>query len=116
EFRQHFRILLELAIQRAGDIAGNVMVLSIPDWGVTPFASHHSPENIRSEIDMFNFICQAEAEHFQANFIDITTAQRADASSTGFLAPDMLHPSGVEYLKWARQLSDKIITVLEPGL
>lgn len=113
EFRVHFRMLLELAIQRADGIANNVIVLSIPDWGITPFAIHHSPEKIRSEIDMYNFICQAEAEHFQTNFLDITTAQRHDANSTEYLAPDMLHPSGREYFKWAEQLSSKIMTTLE---
>ncbi len=108
EFRVHFRVLLELAVQRAGGVANNVIVLSIPDWGVTPFAVHKSPEKIRSEIDMYNFICQAEADYFQTHFIDITTAQRQDGNSDDFLATDKLHPSGKEYAKWAEQLAKTI--------
>jgi lysophospholipase L1-like esterase len=112
EFRVHFRVVLELAIERAGGIAKNVAVLSIPDWGVTPFALEKEPEKISQEIDMYNFICQAEAEHYQTHFIDITTAQRQDANVTDFLAADKLHPSGKEYAKWAEQLA----TVISKGL
>lgn len=108
EFRVHFRHILELAIQRAGGIAQNVIVLSIPDWSVTPFAINKSPEKISSEIDMYNFICQAEAEHFQTRFINITDSQRQDGNREEFLAADMLHPSGKEYSKWAEQISKEI--------
>lgn len=113
EFRLHFRVLLELAIQRAGGIAKNVLVLSIPDWGVTPFANDKNPGKISAEIDMYNFICQAEAEYFQTHFIDITTAQRQDGNSADFLAHDQLHPSGKEYFKWAKQLSNTIQSLIE---
>lgn len=113
EFRVHFRVLLEKAIQKAGGQANHVIVLSIPDWGVTPFGAPKSPEAIRSEIDVYNFICQAEAEHFQTHFIDITTSQRLDGHNADFLAHDQLHPSGKEYHKWALQLSDSIQSVLE---
>jgi len=112
EFRVHFRLVLELAIQRAGGISNNVVVLSIPDWGVTPFAMNKSPEKISLEIDTFNFICQAEAEYYQTHFIDITTAQRQDGNQADFLAADNLHPSGKEYFKWA----EKLAKVISAGL
>ena len=108
EFRIHFRLVLELAIQRAGGNSRNVIVLSIPDWGVTPFALDKSPEKISREIDMYNFICQAEAEHYQTRFIEITTAQRQEGNQADFLTGDYLHPSGKEYLKWATQLANLI--------
>lgn len=114
EFRVHLRCLLELAIKLAYGLADHVMLLSIPDWGVTPFAIEKDREKIRSEIDLYNFICQAETEYFQTNFIDITTEQRQDGHSTRFLAADGLHPSGDEYTKWALQLSARIQSVLEP--
>lgn len=113
EFRLHFRVLLELAIQRAGGIAKNVLVLSIPDWGITPFANDKNPGKISAEIGMYNFICQAEAEYFQTHFIDITTAQQQDRNSADFLANDQLHPSGKEYFKWAKQVSNTIQSLIE---
>jgi len=116
EFRGHFRVLLEKAIQKAGGQSNHVIVLSIPDWGVTPFAVNKPTEKIRSEIDLFNFICLAEAEYFQTHFIDVTTSQRQDGNNTDFLAHDQLHPSGKEYFKWAQQLSDVIQSVLNKSL
>jgi len=112
DYRPGFESLLKQAIQFANGKADHVIVLSIPDWGVTPFAIHKSPEKIHSEIDMYNFICQAEAEHFNVGFIDITTAHREDAHNEEFLADDKLHPSALEYAKWANQLFNKIITEL----
>jgi len=116
EFREHFRVLLEKAIQMAGGQAGHVIVLSIPDWGVTPFAINKPTEKICSEIALYNFICQAEAEYFQTHFIDITTSQRQDGNNGEFLAHDQLHPSGKEYFKWAQQLSDIIQSVLNKSM
>ncbi len=116
EFRGHFRVLLEKAIQKAGGQANHVIVLSIPDWGVTPFAINKPTEKICSEIDVYNFICQAEAEYFQTHFIDITTSQRLDGKNGEFLTHDQLHPSGKEYFKWAVQLSNIIQSVLNKSL
>lgn len=116
EFRGHFRVLLEKAIVRAGGEANHVIVLSIPDWGVTPFAMDKPSEKIRSDIDMYNFICQAESEYFQTHFIDITSSQREDGNKADFLAQDQLHPSGKEYLKWAQQLSETIQLILGDAL
>jgi len=116
EFRGHFRMLLEKVIRSAGGQASRVIVLSIPDWGVTPFALAKPIEKIRSEIELFNFICQAEAEYFQTHFIDITTSQRLDGHNGEFLAHDQLHPSGKEYFKWAQQLSDIILSVINKSM
>ena len=113
EFRLHLRSILEGAIQKANGVSKHVIVLSIPDWGVTPFANKQSTEKIRVEIDMYNFICQAEAEYFQTHYIDITQAQRADGNNEAFLAPDQLHPSGKEYAKWARKLADEMMAILK---
>ena len=113
EFRLHFRAILEAEIQKDNGVSKHVIVLSIPDWGVTPFANKQSTEKIRVEIDMYNFICQAEAEYFQTHYIDITQDQRADGNNEAFLAPDQLHPSSKEYAKWARKLADEMMAILK---
>ncbi|MES2891238.1 MAG: GDSL-type esterase/lipase family protein [Bacteroidota bacterium] len=113
EFRMHFRYLLEQALRFADNIARHVTVLSIPDWSVTPYAANEDRNRISSEIDLYNFICQAEAAHFQTNYIDITTSQRADGHSSDYLASDRLHPGGKEYLKWAEKLSAEMENAFE---
>ncbi len=111
-FKIEFEHLLQRAIQFAGNKPHRIFVLSIPDWGVTPFADGRDRKQIADEIDVFNAVCQTSAEAFQTNFINITVSQRADGNKTAFLAPDGLHPSGKEYKKWADKLTDAILKQL----
>jgi len=110
-FEIEFEHLLQRAIQFANNNANHVFVLSIPDWGITPFAAGRDRKKIAEEIDAYNNVCKAGAEKFKTHFIDITTSQRADGSKDEFLAADKLHPSGKEYAKWAAQLVKAISTV-----
>jgi lysophospholipase L1-like esterase len=111
-FKIEFEHLLQRAIQFTGNKPHRVFVLSIPDWGVTPFAVGRDRKQVAEEIDVYNDICKKSAAAFKANFINITTSQREDGSKTDFLATDGLHPSGKEYKKWAAQLADAILKVL----
>jgi lysophospholipase L1-like esterase len=112
EFKIEFEHLLQKAIQFSGNRPYRVVVLSIPDWGVTPFAEGRDRKKTAEEIDVYNDICKKSAAAFKANFISITTSQREDGNKTEFLAPDGLHPSGKEYKKWAAELADAILKTL----
>lgn len=112
EFKNEFEILLQMAIQFAGGIESNVYVLSIPDWGVTPFAKERDLEKIENEINDYNKACEESAAASKTQFIDITGEQRKHGNDPDFLAPDGLHPSGKEYKKWATKLSNMILTRL----
>jgi lysophospholipase L1-like esterase len=104
-FEIEFEHLLQSAIQFANNKTNHVFVLSIPDWGVTPFAADRDRTEIAKEIDAYNVVCNTAAKKFNTNYIDITTAQRIDGSKDEFLANDKLHPSSKEYKKWAEKLS-----------
>ncbi|MBK7309146.1 MAG: SGNH/GDSL hydrolase family protein [Chitinophagaceae bacterium] len=112
EFKIEFEHLLQKAIQFSGNRPYRVVVLSIPDWGVTPFAEGRDRKQVAEEIDVYNDICKKSAAAFKANFINITISQRDDGNKTAFLAPDGLHPSGKEYKKWAAELADAILKAL----
>ena len=109
EFKKEFELLLQMAIQFAGGIEKNVFVLSIPDWGVTPFAHDRDRKKIASEIDAYNTVCERSAATFQTHFIDITGAQRLHGNDAEYLAGDGLHPSGKEYKKWAIEFSKLVL-------
>jgi GDSL-like Lipase/Acylhydrolase family len=108
-FKMEFEKLLRRAIQFASNIPRHVFVLSIPDWGITPFAADKDRKKIAEEIDAYNLVCKATAEKCNTHFIDITTAQRVDGDKEEFLAVDKLHPSGKEYAKWARRVMDNFL-------
>jgi len=107
EFKPEFRFLLNKAISYAHD-PSNVFVVSIPDWGVTPFAEGRDRKQIAVEIDDYNGACKEIAEELNIQFIEITNSQREDGTKDEFLAGDKLHPSAMEYGKWAEKIFNKI--------
>jgi lysophospholipase L1-like esterase len=108
EYKEQFEALLQQAIGFAGNKEQHVFVLSIPDWGVTPFASGKNSATIAHEIDSFNAVNKLFAEKYGVNYLDITPGTRQAASDRSLLAADQLHPSGKEYSKWALKLAGAI--------
>jgi lysophospholipase L1-like esterase len=102
EYRQQFVELLERAIGLAGGDPGRVLVLSIPDWGVTPFAINQNRAAIGSDIDAFNRINAEETQRLGAHYVDITPESREAADNEAMIAGDGLHPSGKMYADWAQ--------------
>jgi lysophospholipase L1-like esterase len=111
-FSIEFEALLQQAIQFAGGNKQRTFVLSIPDWGVTPFAEGRDRQNIAQEIDQYNDTCKTITLSQGVNFIDITTSQREDGNKPAFLTEDELHHSASEYQKWAEQLSQSIAATI----
>jgi len=101
QYRNQFRGLLQRAIGFAGGQAGRVIVLSIPDWGVTPFAASRDREKIAREIDQFNAINREETLRAGARYVDVTPVSRRGAADPTLNAEDGLHPSGSQYRAWA---------------
>jgi lysophospholipase L1-like esterase len=104
EYRTQFTQLLQQAIQYAGNNTQRVTVLSIPDWGVTPFANGYDRALVAAQIDSFNVINRELSAQYRVNYIDITPISRQAATDVGLLAPDGLHPSGRMYGLWAERL------------
>jgi lysophospholipase L1-like esterase len=94
-----FRELLAYAVGRAGGDPHRVIVLSIPDWGVTPFAADRDRGRIAREIDAFNRINAEAAAEAGAHHVDVTEASRQ--AGADLLVADGLHPSPEAYEVWA---------------
>ena len=105
EYTTEFTTLLNTAIQYAGNRPKRVAVLSIPDWGATPFANGSNRALIARQIDSFNVINKQIALSKAVNYIDITPSTRMAATDPTLVATDGLHPSGKEYAKWAVELA-----------
>jgi lysophospholipase L1-like esterase len=103
EFDIHFQYLINRAIHFASGNPANVIVLSIPDWGLTPFNTERDKAAISSDIDAYNAVKKKYAQQLGAHYIDITESTRTNATDADFLAMDGLHPSGKEYAIWAEQ-------------
>jgi lysophospholipase L1-like esterase len=104
-YKPGFEELLKKAIVYAGNKAERVVVLSIPDWGVTPFANGRDRAQIAREIDAYNAANKQIAEQYHVHYIDITPWTREAAADNSLLAADGLHPSGKEYKRWAERIA-----------
>ena len=107
-YAKEFELLLNQAIGFAGHKNKRVYVLSIPDWGVTPYAANRDRSKIAREIDAYNAINKTLARKYSVFYIDITPGSREATMDNGLLASDELHPSGKEYARWATLLASAI--------
>ena len=107
-YREEFSALLERAVALAGGDAGRVLVLSIPDWGVTPFARDGNRDlaRIADEIDDYDAVNREVSESRGAVWRDITDLTRDFGARRDMLADDGLHPSGAMYALWVERLMD----------
>ena len=102
EYRAQFRELLLRAIGFAGGQPKHVVVVSIPDWGVTPFARGRDHAQIAHDIDAFNAVALSESRRAGARYADVTPISRRAASDSSLVAPDGLHPSAKMYREWLK--------------
>ena len=102
DYRGEFATLLDRAITLARGRADRVLVLSIPDWGVTPFGagSGRDVAQIARELDAYNAVAKAECERRGIAFVDITPVSRTRGAEAGMVADDGLHPSAAMYAEW----------------
>jgi len=113
KYREEFIFLLNKSIEYAGGDANRVIVLSIPDWSVTPFAQTHHAEKVTREIDTFNAVNKEETENAGAHYIDITPISREALNDPTLIALDGLHPSGKMYTEWAKLAYPVALKVLQ---
>ncbi len=112
EYDNEFKELLQKAILFAGGKSGRVIVISIPDWGLTPFAANRDRETIGKEIDAFNRINYKSAQAMGARYVDVTAITRNVTDDSTLIAEDGLHPSAKMYALWTDKLVPLAKTIL----
>ena len=110
KFKTEFNKLLKQAIDIAGT-SKRVFVVSIPDYGVTPFGSSDS-ERIGKELDEYNQYKLERCKELNIPFINITEISRNLADGPDALAPDKLHPSARQYSEWVKEILPKAMELL----
>ena len=104
-YKEEFEELLKKAIGFANNKKDHVIVVSIPDYGITPFARELDSEKISGEIDVFNTINRAISVQYKVSYLDITPDSRESAGNPSLIARDGLHPSAEAYMIWAEKLA-----------
>jgi lysophospholipase L1-like esterase len=112
EYRLQFIQCLNKAIEYSGNRKQLVFVLSIPDYGATPFGASNATQ-IGLEIDLFNAINKQVCLQMNIDYTDITLSTRMAVNNPNLVAADGLHPSGIEYAKWAAMLKLKMLALVQ---
>ncbi len=105
-YRIEFEALLMRAIAFAGGDTAKTVVISIPDWGATPFAADRDRALIAKEIDAYNAANREISERYKVAYIDITQHSRRALFDSALTASDGLHPTGIVYTHWASLIKD----------
>lgn len=112
-YRIEFANLLNTAIQFANGDKTKVVVISIPDWSVTPYTNGFDRNAIATEIDQFNAINKDETSKAGVAYVDITPYSRTAATNTSLVAADGLHPSAIMYSNWVQLMLSEVLKALK---
>lgn len=96
------KILLEINYLKKGN--SKIIIISIPDWGYSPFGENFDRNRISSEINAYNGILKKFANINNFKFVDITEISRKGISEPSLIANDNLHPSGLMYHEWVKKI------------
>ena len=110
-YRRDMRGLIEKAIELAGGSPARVVVISVPDWTVSPAGKSRRPS---VSIDQFNDAARTLSNDLGTGYVDITAFSRRATDRTMF-APDGLHPSAMQYAEWARMILSEARRALAAG-
>ena len=108
-----FLFLLKKSISLAGNNPNRVVVLSIPDYGVTPFASEKNTPKISREIKEYNSISKSISDSLGVSYVNITPISIKAENDSTLLAKDQLHPSGKMYGEWVKRALPEILLLLQ---
>jgi lysophospholipase L1-like esterase len=109
QFQTEFIELLEIAIKFAGYKSEQVFVVSIPDWGITPFGGKGQNKTISEQIDLYNKVKKEETDKKGILFIDITPISRLAINDISLIAKDGLHPSEKMYRQWVEKILPELL-------
>ncbi|MEL7534496.1 MAG: SGNH/GDSL hydrolase family protein [Bacteroidota bacterium] len=113
QYEKEFGELLDRAIQFAQGDKSKVFVVSIPDYGATPFGQSADPQKIGEELDQYNAYAQTVCEAREIPFFNITPISREAVNDPELVASDNLHPSGKMYGQWVDLFWEDVKGLLE---
>lgn len=111
-YKADFEQLLKQAISFAGGKPSRVFVVSIPDYGATPFGQEKNPKEIAKELDQYNNIARNICNKYQVSFINITPYSKKASEDPSLTADDNLHPSGKMYQQWVSKIIPVVLDKL----
>ena len=105
EFEEDLNKLMD-EMKRIKKNDGSIIIISIPDWGYTPFGESSDMSDISEQINLFNSSLRKFATTNGLKYVDVTEISRRGINEPDLITNDNLHPSGIMYLEWAKKIYD----------
>ncbi len=103
-FQKDFDELCRFALQKVDMDPRKLLLLNIPDWGLTPYNKDREPTEVSAEIDQYNQYISQKSKELQSPYIDICSLNRQHVRDKSYLVDDGLHPSSKEYQAWVEEI------------
>jgi lysophospholipase L1-like esterase len=113
QYKKEFEELLNDAISFAGNEATRVFVVSIPNYGVTPFGMQKGEDRIRQELLRYDAIADSISNLYEIPFINITPSSEKAKNDFSYIAKDELHPSGKQYSEWVENIIPVVKSIIK---
>ncbi len=111
DFERDFRRLLDTAITFSGNNKNRVFVLSIPNYGYTPYGAEKK-EQITEELALFNALSESICNESGIDYFDVTEISLEAENNPDYRAGDNLHPSALQYTAWVSSIIDRVLEKL----
>jgi lysophospholipase L1-like esterase len=112
DFEKDFRSLLDTSMKYSGEQKEHVFVVSIPNYGYTPFGAEKKDE-ITTDLEKFNASSKAICEEYGIDFYNVTDISLEAETNAEYRAKDNLHPSGTQYAAWVTSFLNEVVKKLE---
>lgn len=109
KYKEEYEVLLDRAIALTGGNPSHVFVLSIPDYGYTPYGSTNQM-GISQELMLFNEACRSITLSKGVSHCNITPISQQWPAIDKLIASDNLHPSGFQYQLWVESFFEQVIS------
>ena len=113
KYSNEFTSLLEKSMQNAGNDKNKVVVISIPDYSVVPFANYYDTAQIRTQLEAFNKVNKDITAQYGIKYVDVFALSQEAKYNKSLVANDSLHFSGKEYAKWTHLLVQEAKEILK---
>ncbi len=112
-YKKELPELISMAIEFAGGDTSRVFMVSIPNYGVTPFGQSRGEDVIRAELLEYDAYAAELASEFGIPFFNITPISEKAKTDASYIASDELHPSGKMYSEWVELMLPEVISLIE---
>ncbi len=108
DFKTDFIKLVDTAIEYADGNKSSVFIISIPNYGVTPFGISNQ-ESTTIDLELYNTLIDSICKERELSFFNVTDISLEAENREDYRAKDDLHPSAIQYGDWVASFVNRVL-------